>query len=100
MTQPDIFYSYQPSADFPELGAGGIGPMAGPAAPLDPASPAAARWPADLTGTVLFYEWVRDFVAAFHLSAEGRLERIESLRGQLLAHIGESLAPNDDAGSG
>jgi hypothetical protein len=83
VTSPDVFYSYAASAQFPELGAGGIGPMAGPPAPLDPTSPAAARWPAELAGTVLFYEWVRDLVAAFHLSADGRVERIEPLRGEL-----------------
>ena len=83
VTSPDVFYSYAASTRFPELGAGGIGPMAGPPAPIDPASPAAARWPAELSGTVLFYEWVRDLVAAFHLSADGRVERIESLRGEL-----------------
>ena len=35
VTQPDVWYSYTPSAEFPELETGGIGPMAGPAYQFD-----------------------------------------------------------------
>ena len=35
VVQPDVWYSYGPSAEFPELETGGIGPMAGPALDLD-----------------------------------------------------------------
>ena len=77
--QPAVYYSYRPTQDFPELGSGGIGPMAGPVYVFDASLPAARRWPAELAGAPLFYEWVRDFVAVMHLDGEGRLDRIESL---------------------
>ena len=35
VTQPDVWYSYTASAEFPELETGGIGPMAGPAYQYD-----------------------------------------------------------------
>ena len=39
--QPDVWYTYTPSAEFPELETGGIGPMAGPAYQFDPGRPRA-----------------------------------------------------------
>lgn len=75
----DVFYSYGRSSLFPELGAGGIGPMAGPVYRHDPESPAPGKWPAELDGAVLFYEWSRDLVAAFRLTPELTLASIESL---------------------
>jgi cytochrome c len=81
---PEVFYSFDSSARFPELGSGGVGPMAGPvydgAGDLE-----GGRWPSELVGAPLFYEWSRDFVAAFHLDAAGNLERIESLAGEIAA---------------
>jgi cytochrome c len=77
--QPDVFYSYPVSERFPELGAGGIAPMAGPAYVYDATNPYPGKWPAELDGSALFYEWTRDFVAAFHLSVEGNLLDIERL---------------------
>ena len=41
VTQPDVWYSYTPSAEFPELETGGIGPMAGPAYQFDAKGPRA-----------------------------------------------------------
>ncbi len=79
VTAVDVFYSYGSSSLFPELGAGGIGPMAGPVYRYDAANPAPGKWPAALDGAALFYEWSRDFVAAFHLTPELTLARIESL---------------------
>ena len=46
VVDPEVAYSYAGSADFPELGSGGVGPMAGPAYVFDPeklAGPALAR---------------------------------------------------------
>jgi len=81
VTQPDVFYSYTAAAPFAALGAGGIGPMAGPAPRFDPANPFAGQWPSDLSGSPLFYEWVRDFVAIFRLNEGGGFERIELVGG-------------------
>jgi cytochrome c len=79
--EPEVSYSYGPSGLFPELGAGGIAPMAGPAYHYraDVASP--VQWPAAYDGAPLFYEWSRDFVSTFHLApGEGKeVARIELL---------------------
>jgi cytochrome c len=83
VTQPDVFYSYAASRRFPELGAGGVGPMAGPAYYYDAANPSPTKWPPELDGVALFYEWTRDFVAAFHLTEDGGLASIESLAAEL-----------------
>ena len=81
MTQPDVYYSYAASDTFPELGVGGIGPMAGPAPVFDPTSSFAGQWPSELSGSPLFYEWVRDFVAIFRLGDDAGVERVELVSG-------------------
>ncbi|WP_336207244.1 PQQ-dependent sugar dehydrogenase [Nonomuraea sp. LPB2021202275-12-8] len=83
VTQPQVWYSYAPSAEFPELGTGGIGPMAGPAYDFDPRNTrgrATVAWPDYYDGVPLFYEWTRDYVKAFH--RDGR--RIESVLPSLV----------------
>ncbi|GAA1811342.1 PKD domain-containing protein [Planosporangium flavigriseum] len=78
--QPDVWYGYGPSAQFPELGTGGIGPMAGPAYQFDPRATrgrAPVAWPAYYEGKPLFHEWTRDYVKAFKLNSSGRLSGIE-----------------------
>jgi hypothetical protein len=81
---PEVFYSYGLSSDFPELGVGGVGPMAGPAYVYDEANPAPGKWPPEFDGAALFYEWARDYIAVFHLAPDASLERIESLAGEIL----------------
>jgi cytochrome c len=81
---PEVYYSFDASARFPELGVGGVGPMAGPVYD-GPGNLEGGRWPSELRGVPLFYEWSRDFVAGFHLDAAGNLERIESLAGEIAA---------------
>ncbi|MGN9783329.1 PQQ-dependent sugar dehydrogenase [Nonomuraea sp. ZG12] len=78
VSQPDVWYSYGASQEFPELGTGGIGPMAGPAYDYDPRDArgrATVAWPRHYDGVPLFYEWTRDYVKAFH--QDGR--RIEDV---------------------
>ena len=77
--QPDVYYSYGLSAEFPELGAGGIAPMAGPAYAFDPGKSSPPAWPAYYDGIPLFYEWTRDYIKAFHLDAAGHLAAIEDV---------------------
>ena len=79
MTQPDVWYTYGPSAQFPELETGGIGPMAGPAYQFDSKvakgkNPTA--WPAYYDNVPLFYEWTRDYIKAF-FTERGDVARIE-----------------------
>ncbi|MEU8147066.1 PQQ-dependent sugar dehydrogenase [Nonomuraea sp. NPDC048901] len=77
VTQPNVWYSYGASAEFPQLGTGGIGPMAGPAYHFDPRNTrgrTAVGWPKYFDGVPLFYEWTRDYVKAFH--RDGRIEDV------------------------
>jgi cytochrome c len=79
VTQPDVWYSYGLSEEFPELGStppGGIGPMAGPAYDLAPASAGPPAWPAYYDGVPLFYEWTRDYIKEFRLNDAGELAEI------------------------
>ncbi|MEV1145171.1 PQQ-dependent sugar dehydrogenase [Micromonospora sp. NPDC049799] len=78
--QPQVWYSYGPSAQFPELGTGGIGPMAGPAYQFSRPTTrgrAPVAWPAYYDGMALFHEWTRDYVKGFRLDADGDLTGIE-----------------------
>lgn len=87
VVQPDVWYSYGRSETFPELGTGGIGPMAGPAYDFDPAtsrSPRPVAWPEHYDGMPLFYEWTRDYVKGLRLDASGSLSSIESVVGSLV----------------
>jgi cytochrome c len=71
--QPDVWYSYGVSELFPELGEGGIGPMAGPAYDLDRVYGSRFSWPAYYDGVPLFYEWTRDYIKEMRLSPFGDL---------------------------
>jgi cytochrome c len=74
-----LTYSYGPSERWPELGSGGVAPMAGPAYAYDPSLGSAVQWPERLSGVPLFYDWARDLVAALHPGESGEIERIEVL---------------------
>jgi glucose/arabinose dehydrogenase/PKD repeat protein len=81
VTQPDVWYSYTLSAEFPELETGGIGPMAGPAYQYDAKVAKGKRstaWPEYYDGVPLFYEWTRDYIKAF-FTAGGDVTRIENV---------------------
>jgi cytochrome c len=54
VAQPDVWYSYDVSALFPELLDGGIGPMAGPAYQFDADNPSVFKWPRYYHGQPLF----------------------------------------------
>lgn len=80
--QPDVWYTYGQSAEFPELETGGIGPMAGPAYAFDPATtrtPRSVAWPEHYDGMPLFYEWTRDYVKGMRLDDQGDLGSIEAV---------------------
>lgn len=72
--QPDVWYPGAASPDFPELGTGGVGPMAGPAYHFDPRTTRGRHpvaWPEHYDGLPLFYEWTRDYVKGFRVGADG-----------------------------
>ncbi|UQU67959.1 PQQ-dependent sugar dehydrogenase [Couchioplanes caeruleus] len=75
----EVIYTYGPSAEFPELGTGGIGPMGGPAYHYDAANPSATKWPEHYDGKPLFYEWTRDYVKGFTLAQDNQVTAIESV---------------------
>jgi glucose/arabinose dehydrogenase len=77
VAEPEVAYSYDPSAEFPELGEGGIGPMAGPAYDYSSRSRSRVKWPEYYEGKPLFYEWTRDYVKAFTVDRRGDVSRIE-----------------------
>jgi hypothetical protein len=74
-----INYSYGPSAAFPQLGTGGIGPMGGPAYDYDRRSTSRTRWPAYYDGMPLFYEWTRDYVKGIRLDNRRQVTGIEDV---------------------
>jgi hypothetical protein len=73
----EVIYSYGPSAEFPELGTGGIGPMGGPAYDYDRRNDSRVKWPSYYDSKPLFYEWTRDYVKEFDL---GRRNQVESIK--------------------
>jgi glucose/arabinose dehydrogenase/PKD repeat protein len=79
VTQPEVWYSYGVSAEFPELGTGGIGPMAGPAYEFDSSATQeenGTAWPEYYDGAPLFYEWTRDYIREFRLDDAGNVAEI------------------------
>ncbi len=74
-----LYYSYGPAAGLPELGTGGVGPMAGPPYRHDPERSSGSEWPLEYAGAPLFYEWTRDFIAVFHLDDSLAISSIERI---------------------
>jgi cytochrome c len=75
----EVIYSYAASAEFPELGTGGIGPMGGPAYDYDAKNSSATKWPKYYDGKPLFYEWTRDYVQEFTLGAGNEVTSIKEV---------------------
>jgi cytochrome c len=75
----EVIYTYGASAEFPELGTGGIGPMGGPAYDFDAKNKSATKWPKYYDGKPLFYEWTRDYVQEFTLGAENEVTAIREV---------------------
>ena len=80
----EVIYSYGPSAEFPELGTGGIGPMGGPAYHFDKNLKSAVKWPAAFDGKPLFGEWTRDYIKAFTLDRRNQVKRIDPVLPEIV----------------
>ena len=81
VAQPEVWYGYGLSAEFPELETGGIGPMAGPAYDFDKKAfkgKAAVAWPEYYDGMSMMYEWTRDYIKGMTLT-DGELTKIEAV---------------------
>lgn len=83
VADPEVWYPSVASESFPELGTGGVGPMAGPAYDFRKwaaLGPNAVAWPKHYEGTPLFYEWTRDYIKGFHRDRKsGEVTSIEDV---------------------
>lgn len=66
-----IWYGYEESEEFPQLGVGGGAPMGGPAYQFDPELESRTQWPEYYDGIPLLYEWDRDWIKQVHLDEDG-----------------------------
>jgi hypothetical protein len=98
VAQPEVWYSYGASAEFPELETGGIGPMAGPAYEFDEKATKGqtpVAWPSHYDGKSFFYEWTRDYIKGMTLE-NGDLASIEKVVDSLVVDnpIDMEFGPN------
>ncbi|MEV6752454.1 ThuA domain-containing protein [Streptomyces sp. NPDC051214] len=76
IAQPEIWYGYGESKEFPEMGAGGSAPMSGPVYHYDAKNPSKTKFPAYFEGASFFYEWARDSVKEIRFDKDGKLLKI------------------------
>ncbi|MFH8487053.1 ThuA domain-containing protein [Streptomyces longisporoflavus] len=76
LSQPEIWYGYGESEEFPEMGAGGSAPMSGPVYHYDAENPSTTKFPAYFEGASFFYEWARDSVKEIRFDKDGKLLKI------------------------
>ncbi|GAA1915873.1 ThuA domain-containing protein [Streptomyces durmitorensis] len=74
--QPEIWYGYGESKEFPEMGAGGSAPMSGPVYHYDAKNPSKTKFPAYFDKASFFYEWARDSVKEIRFDKDGKLLKI------------------------
>ncbi len=68
-----IRYYYGPSDEYPELGAGGLNPMAGPIFYFDPTNALDTALPPYYDGKVMIYEWMRNWVKIITVNETGEV---------------------------
>ncbi|MFJ1549229.1 ThuA domain-containing protein [Streptomyces sp. NPDC088246] len=74
--QPEIWYGYGESNEFPEVGSGGSAPMSGPVYHYDKKNPSTTKFPAYFEGAGFFYEWSRNFVKEVRFDKDQKLLKI------------------------
>ncbi|WP_326763840.1 ThuA domain-containing protein [Streptomyces sp. NBC_01591] len=74
--QPEIWYGYGASEEFPEVGSGGSAPMSGPVYHYDGKNPSTTKFPAYFEGASFFYEWSRNFVKEVRFDQDQKLLKI------------------------
>ncbi|UED83264.1 ThuA domain-containing protein [Streptomyces profundus] len=74
--QPEIWYGYDESPNFPEMGAGGSGPMGGPVYRYDADNPSPTKFPAYYDGTQFLFEWTRDYIKEVQLDSDSGVLKI------------------------
>ena len=71
-----IWYPYDKSENFPQVGAGGRSAMAGPVYYAD-LYPKETRYPAYYHGKLFVYEWVRNWIHAISLQEDDSFDKME-----------------------
>ena len=72
-----IQYFYGTSEEYPELGAGGLNPMAGPTFHYDAENAHSTAFPPYYDNKVMIYEWMRNWVQIVTLNEDGSVLKIE-----------------------
>ncbi len=75
-TPPLIWYPYDNSKEFPQLGSGGRNAMAGPVY-YAAAYPEKTRLPDYFEGKLFFYDWIRGWIKLVTMNADGDFEKME-----------------------
>ncbi|MGN9783115.1 ThuA domain-containing protein [Nonomuraea sp. ZG12] len=73
---PALWYGYDTSPAFPELGSGGAAPMFGPVYRYDADNPSATKFPPYFDGVGFFYEWSRNYIKEIHRDADDKVLKI------------------------
>ncbi|MFB7898279.1 PQQ-dependent sugar dehydrogenase [Streptomyces xiamenensis] len=77
-----LLYGYDQEDAFPELGAGGIGPMAGPVYEYNRITanlPGSRAWPKEYAGKPLFFEFTRDKIWGLTLDRNADISHVEDV---------------------
>ncbi len=82
---PFIWYPYDASHEFPQVGTGGRNAMAGPVYYTD-MYPKETRLPDYYNGKLIFYEWIRGFMKAVSLQPNGDFDKMEPFFKNLKMH--------------
>ncbi|MDQ0945542.1 ThuA domain-containing protein [Streptomyces sp. V1I1] len=76
LQQPEVWYGYGASKEFPEMRTGGSAPMSGPVYHFDAKNPSTTKFPAYFEGASFFYEWSRNYVKEMRFDKENKLLKI------------------------
>jgi cytochrome c len=75
--KPLIWYSYDASREFPQLGTGGRSAMAGPVYYADDFQNASRKFPAYFNGKLFIYDWMRDWIFTVTLDGSGNYKSMQ-----------------------
>ncbi|MCT2591725.1 ThuA domain-containing protein [Streptomyces sp. N2-109] len=76
LQQPEIWYGYGESEEFPEMGTGSSSPMSGPVYDYDPDSKSETKFPQYFEGASFFYEWGRNYLKEIRFDENDELLKI------------------------
>jgi glucose/arabinose dehydrogenase/cytochrome c551/c552 len=77
-----VWYPYDASPDFPQVGTGGRTTMAGPVYYTD-MFPKETRLPDYYNGKLIFYDWIRGWIKAVTMQPNGDFDKMEPFFGTL-----------------